>query len=198
MHPGSQPEADRLAAIWTAQRWASTNFVVLDTETTGLGHLDRIVEVSCIDKDGHVLVDTLVNPGMQIPASAVAIHGITDADVAGKPAFPALWPSVWNAVRHADCVLTYNAAYDCRLIRQSLSGSDIGLSQAGQLTVGCIMELYGQFYGQYSEYYESYKWQKLVNAVSQCGLQMNGSAHRALADSRASLAVLKYMASIAD
>ena len=188
----------RQAAIETARTWVAKNFVILDTETTGLHSSARIVEISCIDRDGNVVVDSLVNPGITIPADAEAIHGISDTDVADKPSFRALWPSVWNAVRNADCVLIYNASYDCRLIRQSLEGHGAALAEAVQLNYGCIMELYARFYGQYSEYHGTYTWQKLVNAVDQCGLHMDGTAHRALADARASLAVLRYLASMAN
>ena len=188
----------RQAAIETARTWVTRDFVILDTETTGLYSPARIVEISCIDREGNVLVDSLVNPGIPIPADAAAIHGISDEDVADRPSFSDLWPLVWDAVRNADCVLIYNASYDCRLIRQSLDGHEAALAQAGQLSYGCIMELYAQFYGQYSEYHGSYTWQKLVNAVGQCGLHMDGTAHRALADTRASLAVLKYLASLAE
>ena len=196
MRLASQYKTDRSAAIEVARDWVSMNFVVLDTETTGLGSRDRVVEISCIDRNGNVLVDSLVNPGIAIPVASTAIHGISDTDVADKPSLPALWPLVRNAVRSAECVLVYNAAYDCRLIRQSLEGHGTAIAQAGQLTWGCIMELYAQFYGQYSEYHGSYTWQKLVTAVNQCGLRMEGPSHRALADTRASLAVLKYMASM--
>ena len=188
----------RQSAIRTAKTWVTKDFVILDTETTGLNSDARIVEISCIDRDGNVLVDSVVNPGIPIPVDATAIHGISDDEVAGSPSFPALWPVVWNAVRDADCVLIYNATYDSRLIRQSLEGHKSALAQAGQLSYGCIMELYARFYGQYSEYHGSYTWQKLVNAVEQCGLQMDGTAHRALADARASLAVLQYLALMAE
>ena len=188
----------RQSAVRTAKTWVTKDFVILDTETTGLHSAARIVEISCIDRDGNVLVDSLVNPGIPIPADATAIHGISDADVADRPSFPALWPSVWNALRDADCVLIYNAAYDYRLIRQSLASQEAALAQAGQLGYGCIMELYARFYGQYNEYHGTYTWQKLVNAVEQCGLPMDGTAHRALADARASLAVLKCLASLAE
>ena len=191
-------QRSRSAAIGTAKRWASMNCVILDTETTGLGSQARIVEFSCIDREGNVLVDSLVNPGVPIPADASAIHGITDADVAGKPGFADLWPQVWSAIRGVECVLVYNAACDCRLIRQFLEGHRGALVQAAQPAYGCIMELYARFHRQYSPYHGSYTWQKLVNAVSQCGLEMEGAAHRARADARASLALLKHMATMPD
>ena len=103
----------RQAAIETARTWVTRDFVILDTETTGLYSPARIVEISCIDREGNVLVDSLVNPGIPIPADASAIHGISDADVADRPSFSDLWPLVWDAVRSADCVLIYNASYDC-------------------------------------------------------------------------------------
>ena len=110
MRLASQYKTDRSAAIEVARDWVSMNFVVLDTETTGLGSRDRVVEISCIDRNGNVLVDSLVNPGIAIPVASTAIHGISDTDVADKPSLPALWPLVRNAVRSAECVLVYNAA----------------------------------------------------------------------------------------
>lgn len=61
-----------------------------DLETTGIKiGRDRIVQIGIV----RLLVDgtrtsyqTLVNPGMPIPAEATAVHGITDADVADAPA----------------------------------------------------------------------------------------------------------------
>lgn len=63
---------------------------VFDLETTGtrIGH-DRIVQVAVVRlmPDGSRQAwQSLVNPGMPIPAEASAVHGITDADVADAPA----------------------------------------------------------------------------------------------------------------
>ena len=57
---------DRFAAIGAAKQWSSMNFVILDTETTDRGSLAHIVEFSCIDREGNILVDSLVNPGFPI------------------------------------------------------------------------------------------------------------------------------------
>lgn len=65
----------------------------LDLESTGTkpAH-DRIVEIAVLKlyPDGHEVVRCRrVNPGVPIPPDATALHGITDADVAGAPPFAA-------------------------------------------------------------------------------------------------------------
>ena len=63
----------------------------IDVETTGLSpYKDRIVELSIlkIHPDGTKEYHSRrINPGISIPPDATAIHGITDADVAGEPKF---------------------------------------------------------------------------------------------------------------
>lgn len=63
----------------------------IDVETTGLSpYSDRIVELSILKlhPDGtEEYQSRRINPGIPIPAEVTAIHGITDADIAGDPAF---------------------------------------------------------------------------------------------------------------
>ena len=72
-------------AAWAAAALTDPNLVILDTETTGLYDPARIVDIAVTTAAGDVLLDTLVDPGVPIPPEATAVHGITDADVAGKP-----------------------------------------------------------------------------------------------------------------
>jgi len=67
--------------------------VVLDTETTGIGAAKhRIVELSAIklgpDFTPESCFTTLINPGRSIPASAEAVHHISEEMVADAPSFP--------------------------------------------------------------------------------------------------------------
>ena len=63
----------------------------LDLETTGINvSSDRIVELSVlkISPNGkEEWMSTRINPEMPIPAKVIAIHGITDSDVANAPTF---------------------------------------------------------------------------------------------------------------
>lgn len=74
------------------------NFVVVDTETTGIrASTNKIVEVSAIKFNGFEPVEafsTLVNPGRKIPASASAINHISDDMVAKAPAIWQIMPSL--------------------------------------------------------------------------------------------------------
>ena len=67
---------------------------VVDLETTGVdARHDRIVEVGVLrlapDAEP-IRYRRLVHPGIPIPQGAVAIHGITDRDVAERPRFRAI------------------------------------------------------------------------------------------------------------
>jgi len=64
-------------------------FFDLETTGTNITH-DRIIEIAVIKlvPSGEVLrKSSLLNPTIPIPAESAAIHGLTDADVQGKPTF---------------------------------------------------------------------------------------------------------------
>ena len=81
-------------AAQTAFGLLQNDFVILDTETTGLDSTARIVSLAMIDREGRALVDTLINPGRPIPRDATAIHGITDDDVMDAPTMERIAPQI--------------------------------------------------------------------------------------------------------
>lgn len=177
----------------TPQQQASEwllNCQILDSETTGLDGQAEIVEISILDQDGRVVLDTLVKPLKPIPAEATAIHGITNDMVATAPSWAAIHERVAEIVASKPLVI-YNADYDLRLMAQT--AAQYGLTPI-EAEVGCAMLAYAEFYGDWNEYRGSYRRQRLTNAADQQGVVIDGKAHRALADVKMTLGVIKAMA----
>jgi DNA polymerase-3 subunit epsilon len=187
MNSGARKEAMRLA-----QQWIAKKPVYIDTETTGTGTNDCIVEISVIDYDGSVLVDSLVRPVGKISPGAKAVHHITDEMVKGAPRWDAVWTEVEAAIIQRP-VGIYNADFDLRMMRQSHQKNWLRWSMPQGAEFFCIMKLYAQFYGEWNPQRGNYRWQSLDRAREQCGILLPNS-HRAKEDTLLTLALLEYMA----
>jgi len=86
----------------------------LDLETTGVKtDTDRIVEVALIVQDLDTGAEKLryvrrINPEMHISAKALAVHGITDADVLGCPTFKLVAPLLVKVLEKVDLIVGHN------------------------------------------------------------------------------------------
>jgi DNA polymerase-3 subunit epsilon len=97
---------------------ADLEYVVVDTETTGLqlSRGDKIISISAIRiRRGRVqnadIFNTLVNPGRSIPAESTIIHGIVDHMVVDAPSMNEVYPQFMEYV--GDSILVaHNAAFD--------------------------------------------------------------------------------------
>ena len=132
------------AVRWAAMITRRSDVLYLDTETTGLGETDEIVDIAVIDNDGRVLLDTLVKPRRPIPAGATAIHRIADHDVVGAPSWPEVYPVLLDALSGHHHVVVFNADFDRRLIQQSCAAHRL----APPVTRWhCAMKQYAAFVG---------------------------------------------------
>lgn len=176
--------------IVKARAWIEQNALVLDTETTGLDETAEIVEVSLIDCHGTVLMNTFVRPNQPIPEEASAIHGITDAMVSSAPSWLQIRNQFFSLVSGRPVVI-YNADYDTRIILQTDAPYGLPLPA---LDTHCAMLTYAEHWGQWDERRNNWKWQRLTAAAEQQGVRPEGQAHRALADCRMTLGIIRAMA----
>lgn len=171
-----------------AQGLIDQQCIVLDTESTGIGCDEEVCEIAIVDVDGAVLLDTLIRPCKPIPKEATAIHGITDAMVATAPR----WPDVseqFETLVLGRTVVTYNAAFDARLLRQT---HQLHSLTAPPLATACLMQMFATWNGEWDKGRDSWRWLKLIDAATECDAACDG-AHRALADARMALGVLRYL-----
>lgn len=120
-----------------------SKYVILDTETTGLGKYDEIIEISIIDLDGKVIYDSLVKPDRRITYDAYKIHGISDDMVEVYPTFESQWEDIYKAIK-GKTIIAYNAKFDIRMIKQTL---DIYKITPPRLNSLCMMELCTRYKG---------------------------------------------------
>lgn len=158
--------------------------VFLDTETTGLySGRDEVLQIGVVDDDGAVLMNTLVRP---IHATAWQdaqdIHGIAPEHVADAPTLDDVLPRLAD-ILHGQVVVIYNAAFDCGFLPVVYE-----VAQA----VDCCMLMFAAPYGEWNDYYDNYRWQRLGLAARYV-LHDLSHAHDAVADALACRAVYRYL-----
>ena len=103
---------------------------VIDSETTGLQPGTRLVELACciVDTDLVEIIrsfETMVNPGMPIPADVTAIHGITDAMVVDAPNAGNAIMSMLEFMGDVNITVIQNAPYDMGIILWDAARHDV-------------------------------------------------------------------------
>ena len=150
-------------------------FAIIDTETTGFGKTDRLVEIAVVLVEGKEIIqewETLINPERDISNSN--IHGITSELVSLAPTFAEI-NSELSRLISGTIMVAHNISFDQRMLEQEFSR----VKKDNDLGVGfCTLQATKL---------------KLESACKQYGIT-NVSAHRALTDARATaLIFIKIM-----
>ncbi len=101
--------------------WDQIPFVAFDTETTGLGKEDRIIQIAFASFFGDELRTKkwYVYPGRGIPMEATRIHGITDDMVRDAPMFEDILEEVLVELRRAPWV-AHNLRFDAGMLAKEI------------------------------------------------------------------------------
>ncbi len=157
------------------------DFVVIDTETTGLNPVcNDIIEVSAVKFENLKpvsLFTTLLKPDVPISEKSYEISGISNEMVENSPTFAQIKTSLKNFIGELP-IVAHNANFDVRFLHTS--GFDFDENTVFYDTLALSRE--------YITYCEKIKDKpvsyKLSNICNTCGIYFDG-AHRASADALA-------------
>lgn len=100
--------------------------ICFDTETTGTSaeYGDRIIEIGALELVDHVptgrTFHEYINPEREVPAEAIAIHGITNEQLANKPKFYEIAQKWIDFVGDDGVFVAHNAPFDMGFINMEL------------------------------------------------------------------------------
>ena len=116
-------------------------WVLVDTETTGVGADDKVCEVAYCEIDDKFNIikagSSLINPGIPIHYAASAVNGITDAMVADAPTLDDYMAAQGDPLRGDVTLIAHNLAFDHRFLKAYVD-EDVGML----CTLKCARVLY--------------------------------------------------------
>jgi hypothetical protein len=154
--------SDRVAAIeWARDLMISRDFVVFDSETTGLSSPVDFVEIAVVDPAGETLFDSLLKPSCRIEPRARAVHGHSAKSLSDAPHFLEVYPDLLD-VLYKRRVIVFNASYDRRVWDTSVRHLGARGALAGELPKWeCAMRQFARFVGEPAKRGRGYRPQKL-------------------------------------
>jgi DNA polymerase-3 subunit epsilon len=110
-----------------------------DLETTGIDITkDRIVEIAILKvlPNGNKESRTwLVNPEMEIPAQAIAIHGISNEKVANEPTFKELSREIYTMIKDSDLAGYNSDRFDIPLLAEEMLRADMDFDMKNMVSI---------------------------------------------------------------
>jgi DNA polymerase-3 subunit epsilon len=185
------PCFEKLCELYAEKPRTLDRVLVLDTETTGLDpERNEMLQLSIIDGNGTTLYNSYFHPCADTWTDAERVNGISPEDVQTAPQLSEELPKIAAILARAYLIIGYNLPFDMGFLRCS------GVPVPAAAALHDVMLMFAPVYGEYSEYYEGYKWQKLTRAAAYYGYDWteHGSAHNSLADCYATLFVYNSLA----
>jgi CBS domain-containing protein len=160
---------------------------VIDVETTGLDpRKARAVELAAVRITRGRVNPTaafrrLINPNEPIPAAASRIHRIHDADVAGAPAFAAVWPE-FTATLDDTVLIGHTVGFDLAVLSRECARAGLSWTQPAALDTRLLAEIAEPELADYS----------LESLAAWLGLDI-ADRHSAVGDARAAALIFQAL-----
>jgi DNA polymerase-3 subunit epsilon len=100
--------------------------IVFDTETTGMDPAegDKLVEIGCVELINHIptgrTYHQYINPERDVPAEAVAVHGLTAEKLKNEPTFGEIVGDFLDFIGTDSKLVAHNAQFDVKFINAEL------------------------------------------------------------------------------
>ena len=108
-----------------------SNFVILDTETTGLNvsNGDKVisvasVKISNLKINDDFILNELVNPGIKIPEESSKIHNIYDENVKDKPTLVEIEDKIFKFVKKS-VLVGHNINFDINFLKDNAKDTNL-------------------------------------------------------------------------
>ena len=163
------------------------SFLCLDCETTGLDpENDRIIEIAAVKFTFNEILETyetLIDPGMLIPAPSIEIHHISDDMVKGKPKISEILPGLLKFITPY-LLIGHGIGMDIAFIQAEAKRNQIpcNFPSKGYIDTLRMARLYGE-----SPVNSLEKLRQHFNIASE-------GAHRAMSDVVVNIEVFKFLA----
>ena len=112
------------------------NFVVIDTETTGMTANDEVIELAVVDMDGTVLYDSTFCPITEVNPFASSVNHLTNECLCDSPEFTGEWSKIIAFIGNKK-ILAHNTKFDQRIIKQTLEKYNMDSSVVDSLFTNC-------------------------------------------------------------
>jgi len=125
------------------ERIPGNEIIFFDTETTGVGLNDSVVQLvgkkMRFDSTGDLLpveeFMTFINPERDMPENAVSVHGITNEFLSDKPTWREIAPKVMEFFGKHPVLAAYNIRFDVRMMTNMYANIGAKFEPAYQIDV---------------------------------------------------------------
>jgi DNA polymerase III epsilon subunit-like protein len=152
---------------------------VLDTETTGLGDTDQVIEMAIVSLAGDVVYHRQFKPTVDISDGAFEVHGISMDALSHASHWCDEEPHIKRLLDGRHLVI-FNEQFDIRLIGQTSKAFGSDIAWLSTLNVACAMQWSVRAFGSTNRYGTI----SLSDAVYAANVPWDGRAHSAVTDSQ--------------